>query len=556
LQILRPAGNEPAVICFLWIGHIVDDVTDRPTLCAAFADMKRHDSCSCHKKPSSQNIFSELFVPIVEINSPYGYNIKKLPIPQRRDFMIEQLIAEATECDFKVALEIKKPKSWLKSVSSFSNGIGGTLFFGISDDRKPIGLSDVQKDAEAISRLIKERITPLPQFILKPLQEDGKNLLALEVSPGRSTPYYYKADGVMEAYIRVGNESVIAPDYIVNELILKGTNQSFDTLTTDAVKKDYSFTLLEATYLERTGLRFEPSDYVSFGLTDKNGLLTNAGKLMTDQHTVYNSRMFCTRWNGFEKGSIFDDALDDKEYEGNLIYLLNSGSEFIRNNSKVRFVKKAQYRVDKPDYAERAVTEALVNALIHRDYIVLGSEIHIDMFDDRVEITSPGGMFGGGSIQEYDIYSIRSMRRNPVIADLFHRMKYMERRGSGLRKIVSETEKLPGYTEAYKPEFSSTATDFRVILKNVNYIMCGASAHDTAHDAAHDTSVISKQNLLLEFCADPKSRDEMQAYIDVSSRSHFSKYYLKPLLSSGKLEMMFPDKPKSKNQKYTTVHSK
>ena len=150
--------------------------------------------------------------------------------------MIEQLIAEATECDFKVALEIKKPKSWLKSVSSFSNGIGGTLFFGISDDRKPIGLSDVQKDAEAISRLIKERITPLPQFILKPLQEDGKNLLALEVSPGRSTPYYYKADGVMEAYIRVGNESVIAPDYIVNELILKGTNQSFDTLTTDAVK--------------------------------------------------------------------------------------------------------------------------------------------------------------------------------------------------------------------------------------------------------------------------------------------------------------------------------
>ena len=71
------------------------------------------------------------------------------------------------------------------------------------------------------------------------------------------------------------------------------------------------------------------------------------------------------------------------------------------------------------------------------------------MFDDRVEITSPGGMFGGGSIQEYDIYSIRSMRRNPVIADLFHRMKYMERRGSGLRKIVSETEKLPGYLEIY-----------------------------------------------------------------------------------------------------------
>ena len=382
--------------------------------------------------------------------------------------MIEQLIAEATECDFKVALETKKPKSWLKSVSAFSNGIGGTLFFGVSDDREPIGLSDVQKDAEAISRLIKERITPLPQFILKPLQEDGKNLLALEVSPGCSPPYYYKADGVMEAYIRVENESVIAPDYIVNELILKGTNQSFDTLTTGAVKKDYSFTLLEATYLERTGLRFEPSDYVSFGLADKNGFLTNAGKLMTDQHTVYNSRMFCTRWNGLEKGSIFDDALDDKEY---------------------------------------------------------------------------------------DIYSIRSMRRNPVIADLFHRMKYMERRGSGLRKIVSETEQLPGYTEAYKPEFSSTATDFRVILKNVNYNLEGG-AHQVIHQVTHqdiELSTVSKQ--ILVFCTTPKSKKELAIFCRFKDLRNFTLKHINPLLESGQLEMTIPDKPKSRNQKYITVRS-
>lgn len=88
-----------------------------------------------------------------------------------------------------------------------------------------------------------------------------------------------------------------------------------------------------------------------------------------------------------EKGSVFDDALDDKEFEGNLIYLFRSASDFIKNNSKVRFYKDVEYRVDKPDYAERAVTEALVNALIHRDYIVLGSEVHIDMYDDRLEIS-------------------------------------------------------------------------------------------------------------------------------------------------------------------------
>lgn len=174
--------------------------------------------------------------------------------------MLDRLIAEATECDFKAALETRKPKSWLKSVSAFANGIGGTLFFGISDDREIVGLEDVQADAEAISRFIKERITPLPEFVLLPIKENGKNILSLEIHSGTGTPYFYKADGVTEAYIRIGNESIVAPDYLLRELILKGTNRTFDTLITDSKKADYSFTLLEATYLERTKLHFGPTD--------------------------------------------------------------------------------------------------------------------------------------------------------------------------------------------------------------------------------------------------------------------------------------------------------
>jgi len=135
----------------------------------------------------------------------------------------------------------------------------------------------------------------------------------------------------------------------------------------------------------------------------------------------------------------------------------------------MRFHKEARGRVDKPDYAELAVTEALVNALIHRDYIVIGAEIHIDMFDDRLEISSPGGMYEEPAIQERDIENIKSERRNPVIADLFHRMRYMERRGSGLKKIVNETSKLLGYSKELKPGFYSTTSSFSVILKNVNY---------------------------------------------------------------------------------------
>ena len=135
----------------------------------------------------------------------------------------------------------------------------------------------------------------------------------------------------------------------------------------------------------------------------------------------------------------------------------------------MRFQKEATYRVDKPDYAERAVTEAIVNALIHRSYVFPGSEIHIDMYDDRIEIVSPGGMPDGSNIADKDIYHIASERRNPILADLFHRMRFMERRGSGLKDIVGETASLPGYTESDKPEFFSTNNSFRVVIKNVNY---------------------------------------------------------------------------------------
>jgi len=278
--------------------------------------------------------------------------------------MIDRLIAEATECDFKVALEIKKPKSWLKSVSAFANGIGGTLFFGIDDDRNIIGLQDAQADAEAISRLIKERITPYPNFVLVPEREDGKDLLALTVVSGRSTPYYYKADGVMEAYIRIGNESVIAPDYVLNQLILKGMNRTYDELSSEYDFKDYAFSKLRERYKVWTGNSMEEKLFDSFEIRGENGKLTNAGALLADDSPIRHSRLFCTRWNGLDKSGGMIDALDSAEYSGSLIILLNEGVGFVKRNMKTMWKKTANSRIEMPEYCERSVFEALVNALI------------------------------------------------------------------------------------------------------------------------------------------------------------------------------------------------
>lgn len=302
--------------------------------------------------------------------------------------MIDRWIAEATECDFKAALEVKKPKSWLKSVSAFANGIGGTLFFGIDDDRNVVGLADAQADAKAISRLIEERITPYPNFILTPERESGKEILVLDISAGRTTPYYYRADGVMEAYIRIGNESVISPDYVLNQLILKGMNRTYDALTSEYDFKDYAFSKLRERYKVWTGSSMEDKLFDSFGVREAGGKLTNAGALLADDSPVRHSRLFCTRWNGLDKS---------------------------------------------------------------------------------------GGMADGTRIQERDISSISSTRRNPMLADIFGRLGYMERQGSGFKKITEAYHTAYNYQPELEPKFYSDAASFHVTLYNLNY---GTAAND------------------------------------------------------------------------------
>ena len=382
---------------------------------------------------------------------------------------LEQLIGEATEYDKKVMLEVKKSKSWLKSVSAFANGVGGVLIFGIADDDSVVGISDVKKTMEVISEQIKIKMDPTPEVILKAHRMDGKEIVTLEVCRGEETPYYYVGEGNYTAYVRIGNESVMATATDLKRLVLRGKNRTYDSLVTDYSFDDYSFSKLKAAYYKKTKKSMEMKDFESFGIVDKNEMLTNAGALFADESPVYCSRLFCTRWNGIDKASGIIDALDDEEYTGSLILLLEEGMNFARRNSKKMWKKESDRRVEYPEYPERSIFEGLVNGLVHRDYLDMGSEVHIDIFDDRLEIYSPGGMYDGTLIQDRDIDNVPSKRRNPVVADIFSRLDYMERRGSGFKKIMQAYEVEPNYTEDKKPVFYSNATEFRVILKNLNF---------------------------------------------------------------------------------------
>ncbi len=142
---------------------------------------------------------------------------------------------------------------------------------------------------------------------------------------------------------------------------------------------------------------------------------------------------------------------------------------FVSRNTKKAWRKTGNGRIEMPDYPDTAVLEGIVNALIHRDYLELGSEVHIDMFDDRMEIYSPGGMLDGRKVQDLDLRNVLSRRRNPIIADIFNRLKYMDRRGSGFKKILDSYEFQEHYTEEMKPEFKSSNSEFWLIFKNLNY---------------------------------------------------------------------------------------
>ena len=207
---------------------------------------------------------------------------------------------------------------------------------------------------------------------------------------------------------------------------------------TNQPREKHSFTKLEAKYNERSGVVWDESLLLSFGLVTEQNLLTNAGLLFSDNCPVKHSRLFCTRWSGLTKG-----------------YAINDN----------------KYRLNFPEYAERAVEEMCVNHLIHRDYTEIGSEVAINIYDGRIETTSPGGIMSTDKFETVDPARTHSKRRNPIIAEVFSQLKFMEKHGSGLRRMREWTAILPSYKEDRMPFYESNHEAFFTTLLNVNYGM-------------------------------------------------------------------------------------
>ena len=301
---------------------------------------------------------------------------------------------------------------------------------------------------------------PLPEVEMIPHYIDGLHILQLKVNAGHYTPYYYIGDGQRITFVRVGDKSIPATAEQMVRLVLKGSNKTFDSLHSDYKAEDHSFTILANTFKDRTKQEWDKKFLLSFGLVNSSGNLTNAGALFADDCPLWQSRLYCTLWDGNEKS----DAINDAEFTGNILMLLREAMNFVKSNTKKGWEKLPDGRKNKPEYAERAVLEAMVNHFIHRDYTVIGGEVHLDIYDNRLTVTSPGGMYNGMLIQELDIADVSSERRNPILANVMAQLDYMEKRGSGLTRICNETKALDGYRDELKPVFKSTPTQFQTTI--------------------------------------------------------------------------------------------
>ena len=345
---------------------------------------------------------------------------------------------------------------------------------------------------------------------------------------------------------------------------LEGTHRTWDSLDSHIPVSRASFTHLRATFAQRTGIDLADEDYHSFGLVTEDGKrLTYAGAAFADQPLLRHSRVFATRWDGLDKTHI----LDTEEYSGGLTMLLHNAEEFIRRYNYRQWVKRVGDHAELLRYNERAITEALVNALVHRNYLDLGSKVSIDIYDDKIEISSPGTASADIDLERAGDQRQKSHRKNPILADVMGRMNFMERRGSGLMLICQSTAREETYKPQFKPTFKNYCNAFYVTLYNMRWdAQAGAIAQvrladlkgvvATEEEAVPGTPQVTDpvnmfvHTLLVQLKEGEKSISELLKDMGLTHKKSFRDTYLHPALDTGLIERTIPDKPNSRLQKY------
>lgn len=411
-------------------------------------------------------------------------------------------------------LELKSTitNTFLKTVSAFSNYNSGKIIFGIDDNGKIIGLENIEELCLDLENKINDNISPKPDFRF--IKDTKKNIITLIVEEGLNKPYLYKG----KAYKRNDTSTVEVDRIEFNRLTLLGLNQYYEELK--ARKQDLEFKVLKKELEEKLSLKNFSKDVLkTLNLYDDKNAYNNAAELLADKNTF--SGVDIAKF-----GKSIDEILDRNLFVNISIILQYQKTLEVFN----RYYKYEQIlgseRIEKELIPEKAFREVIANALIHRTWDV-NSNIKISMYEDKIEVSSPGGLPSGISEKEYLNGQI-SQLRNPILANIFFRLKYIEMFGTGIRRINESYKNF-----AVKPNFEIFENSIKITLPITKTELFLTTDEKIIMDILEKGNILSSSEILekVEFKKDKLNRILknliQKNYIDVLGNGRGTKYLKK-----------------------------
>ncbi len=463
--------------------------------------------------------------------------------------MVQEMRAETNTLELKAA-EKGCPQHLYDSFSSFSNqDEGGIIIFGVDEKQnfKEVGVYDSQDIQKKINEQCLQ-MEPIVRPLLTVAEKDGKYFVSAEI-PGvdlAERPVFYKGRGRLKgSYTRVGDSDEPMTEY--------------EVYSYEAYRKKYQDDIREVQRASLSALNQEQLDnyitllkngkpnlsnmdndtiYELMSVTRNHVVTLSATMIFSLYPQAYFPQLCITAISvpGTEIGNLGDSGerfLDNQRIEGNIPEMLDEAIRFVKRNMRTKTIidAKTGAREDKTDYPITAVREAIINALVHRDYSIHteGMPIQIIMYEDRMEIKNPGGIYGRIKVDQ--LGKMQPDTRNPVMALALETMHVTENRYSGIPTIRREMEKynLP------EPQFADERGSFIVTF------------YKEVQNTAIESEIADEYNLLL-FCKTPRTRKEICDYLGLTSVTYAIQRHVMPLVETGKLKMTNPEKPKSPKQ--------
>lgn len=410
-----------------------------------------------------------------------------------------------------------------KEIIAFANCDGGTVYVGVADDGKVLGVENADECALQISNMVRDAVKPdVTMFIhYETLECDGKAVVAVNIQRGTNRPYYLAKKGLRPegVYVRQGYSSVPATDTAIRQMIKETDGDSFENmrsinqaLTFEATKKEF----------EKRNVVFGQPQMQTLKIVFADGIYTNLGLLLSEQclHTIKAAVFEGINQNVFK---------DRREFSGSLMQQLNDVYDYIDFHNQTHATFRKLLRIDTRDYPEVAVREALLNTLVHRDYSFRASTL-ISIYDDRIEFVSIGGLLSGLELD--DLMMGVSVCRNPHLANVFYRLQLIEAYCTGMKKIMG------AYANALvQPKIKTTNNAFKIILPNVNFTPKAAEVHKDFEKAA-DLALDSNEEKVLQFLREHLmiTRKETQTLLEVSQST--AGRILKAMVDSGRIKQI------------------